>query len=93
MSWSDNTGWWIAVVILLILILIVLIILVWVLACAAAHAKKAIDYAMCKFQTYEQRLIHGVQEIKEKARPVIERGIQDLSNLRGLNQPIQPIRI
>ena len=91
MSWSD-AGWWIGVIVLLVLILIVLIVMCWIIGSALSKAKKALEHALCKFHVFEDRFMTGVEKWGEKAKPLIERGVQGLeARLQGsgLQKPLQ----
>jgi len=78
MSWSDNTGWWIGVIILLVLILIVLAVICWVMYSAFCKVEKAVEKALCEFYVFENRIMHGVEKIGEKATPLIQKGVKGL---------------
>ena len=83
MSSAENTVWWIVVVVLLVLILIVLIVIAWMIGSALSYAKKGIEQALCKFYVFEDRVVQGIEKWGEKARPVIEKGLQRLEGLEG----------
>lgn len=83
MSWSENTGWWIGVIILLILILIVLIVICYVLYRAFSKVEKTVERALCEFYVFENRIMQGVEKVGERAKPLLERGMQGLEGLEG----------
>jgi len=91
MSWSD-TGWWVGVIVLLILILIVLIVICYVLYRAFCKVEKAVEKALCEFYVFENRMVQSFEKVGERAKPVLERGIQGLEARLGGGANLPPLR-
>jgi len=91
MSWSD-TGWWVGTIILLIFILIVLIVICYMLCQAFCKVEKAVEKALCEFYVFENRIVQSFEKVRERAKPVLERGMQGLEARLSGRRNLPPLR-